>query len=96
MSDAPESKTDAGTVRYDYRAKSRNGDRRVSDNGCGIKVSTELVTKIVTAIVAALLGSNLYQGVSHNRELTKAQAAWDSDAMADVVARLKRIEGKLP
>lgn len=59
-------------------------------------LSHDLLVKLFAALIAALLGSNLYNGVTSNKELTKAQAAWDSDTAALIMRKLDRIEAKLP
>lgn len=75
----------------------------MTDEPQGFKISQELVTKIVTALIAALLGTNLFHGMTSQRELTKAQSQWDTaewtnqrGANEKILAELKSFKEKLP
>jgi hypothetical protein len=59
------------------------------------QLTTDMLVKLFLAVVSALLGTNLYQGVTSNKELTKAQADWDSETAALIMRKLDRIEAKL-
>lgn len=60
-----------------------------------LQLTPDLLVKLFLALVSALLGTNLYQGAVSNKELTKAQAAWDSNTAELILRKLDRIEVKL-
>lgn len=66
-----------------------------------VKIPTAWVGPIVKAAILALLGSNLWQSATVNKELTRDAARWDTSEWADqravnkeILAALKRIEGR--
>jgi hypothetical protein len=86
MSDEPESRTDAGTARRDLKGEWMPK----------LQLTPDLLVKLFLALVSALLGTNLYTGLASNKELTKAQATWDSEIAEMILRKLDRIENRLP
>jgi hypothetical protein len=58
-------------------------------------LDTNGLIKLFLALVSALLGTNLYQGAVSNKELTREQSAWDTEALELVLRKLDRIEAKM-
>jgi hypothetical protein len=53
------------------------------------------IKPIIVALVSALLGSNLFQSVAANKELTREAAKWDTQVAEIILAKLDRIEARL-
>jgi hypothetical protein len=68
----------------------------MSDDTPKLQLTPDLLVKLFLALVSALLGTNLYQGAVSNKELTKAQATWDSEIAEIILRKLDRIESRLP
>jgi hypothetical protein len=68
----------------------------MSDETPKLQLTPDLLVKLFLALASALLGTNLYQGAVSNKELTREQSAWDTEALELVLRKLDRIESRLP
>jgi hypothetical protein len=68
----------------------------MSDEPHKFQLTPDLLVKLFLGLVSALLGTNLYQGVTSDRALTKEQARWDSETAEIIMRKLDRIESRLP